>query len=232
MVAEETNTAPFARVSATPSLPSRMVSVCAPLTTPLTTMSAPFAASAGVFAPPPPSATNRATASSETSQPVTSRPARLSEVAMPKPIEPSPMTATRAFEVTDSGMRQFLWDSSRPTFESGFAPRYHGLAALPKHETRRQKGCCHDRNQGPRGNLPPRPVAVRARADAGLVGQYQRKTRRRLAGEAHQCLARLARPGASVSASPPAPAGDRRCPHQGRAAAYGLVPDARPRCTV
>src|SRR5258708_1701970 len=228
MVAEETNTAPFARVSATPSLPNRMVSVCAPLTTTLTTMSAPFAASAGVFAPPPPSATNRATASSETSQPVTSRPARLSEVAMPKPIEPSPMTATRAFEVTDSGMRQFLWDSSRPKFESGFAPRYHGLAALPKHETRRQKGCCHDRNQGPRGNLPPRPFAVRARADAGLVGQYQRKTRRRrLAGDPDQRLSRLTRPGAAVAGRHPGPARLRRCPDEGSAAAYGLVSDAR-----
>src|SRR5882724_9603808 len=99
-------------------------------------MSAPFAASAGVLAPVPPSATNRATASAETSQPVTSKPARLSEVAMPKPIEPSPMRATRGFELTDSGMRQFLWGSSQPTFENGFVPRYHGLAALPKHETR------------------------------------------------------------------------------------------------
>ena len=53
------------------------------------------AASAGVFAPWPPSATNRATASAETSQPVTSKPARRSEVAMPKPIEPRPITATR-----------------------------------------------------------------------------------------------------------------------------------------
>src|SRR5258706_6397026 len=228
MVAEETNTASFASVSANPCLPNSMVSVCAPLTTTLTTMSAPFAASAGVFAPLPPSATNRATASSETSQPATSRPARLSEVAMPKPIEPSPMTATRAFEVTDSGMRQFLWDSSRPTFESGFAPRYHGLAALPKHETRRQKGCCHDRNQGPRGNLPPRPFAVRARADAGLVGQYQRKTRRRrLAGDPDQRLSRLTRPGAAVAGRHPGPARLRRCPDQGSAPPYGLVSDAR-----
>ena len=74
-----------------------MVSVCAALTTTLTTMSAALAASAGVLAPLPPSATNRATVSAETSQPVTSKPARRSEVAMPKPIEPSPMTATRGF---------------------------------------------------------------------------------------------------------------------------------------
>ena len=48
------------------------------------------------------------------------------------------------------------------------------------------------RNKTPRGNLPPRPLAVRARADAGLVGQYQRAARRRrLAGDADQCLARL-----------------------------------------
>src|SRR5438552_2632983 len=95
MVAEEMNTAPLPRVSATPLAPSRIVSVCAALTTTLTTMSADFAASAGVLAPLPPSATNRCTESAETSQPVTSRPARRSEVAMPKPIEPSPMTATR-----------------------------------------------------------------------------------------------------------------------------------------
>ena len=55
----------------------------------------------------------------------------------------------------------------------------------------------------PRGNLPPRPLAVRARADAGLVGQYQRAHGRwRLAGDADQCLARLARPGAAVAARP------------------------------
>src|SRR3979411_1625446 len=144
-----------------------MVSVCAALTTTLTTMSACFAASAGVLAPFPPSATSRATASAETSQPITSKPARRSEVAMPKPIEPSPMTATRGFGDfgdTDSGMRQSL------RFPHGFALRYHGLATLPKHETRRQRGCCHDRNRGTRGNLPPRPLAVRARADAGLLG--------------------------------------------------------------
>ena len=58
---------------------------------------AAFAASAGVFAPPPPSATNRAMASPETSQPVTAKPARRSEVAMPNPIEPSPTTAMCGF---------------------------------------------------------------------------------------------------------------------------------------
>jgi len=70
---------------------------------------ATFAAPAGVWAPNPPSATNRATASSDTSQPVTSRPARRSEVAMPKPIEPSPMTATCGFGEPDSAMRQTPW---------------------------------------------------------------------------------------------------------------------------
>ncbi|MEY9464384.1 hypothetical protein ABH973_004797 [Bradyrhizobium ottawaense] len=39
--------------------------------------------------------TKRATASADTSQPVTAWPARFSEVAMPNPIEPSPMTAMR-----------------------------------------------------------------------------------------------------------------------------------------
>ena len=45
------------------------------------------------------------TASAETSQPVTSNPARLSEVAMPKPIEPSPITAMRGF--ADAGHAAF-----------------------------------------------------------------------------------------------------------------------------
>jgi len=97
MVAEEMNTASLASVSAIPLAPNKMASVCAALTTTLTMTSAPFAASAGVLAPLPPSLTNRATASAETSQPVTSKPARRSEVAMPKPIDPSPMTATRGF---------------------------------------------------------------------------------------------------------------------------------------
>src|SRR5229473_793374 len=108
MVAEEMNTAPLGKVSATPSLPNRMVSVCAALTTTLITMSADLAASAGVLAPLPPSATKRATVSAETSQPVTAKPARRSEVAMPNPIEPSPMTATRGFAEMDSGIRHYL----------------------------------------------------------------------------------------------------------------------------
>ncbi len=83
MVAEEMNTASLARVSATPLAPNRMVSVWAALTTTLTAISADFAASAGVPAPLPPSPTNRFTASAETSHPVTSKPARRSEVAMP-----------------------------------------------------------------------------------------------------------------------------------------------------
>src|ERR1700723_3793657 len=128
------NTASLASVSATPPAPKKMASVCAALTTTLTTISAAFAASAGVFAPKPPSATNRATASSETSQPVTLRPARRSEVAMPKPIEPSPMTAARGFADTDSVMRQTPAVSSQPQFQGGFGSGYHGLAALPKHE--------------------------------------------------------------------------------------------------
>src|ERR1700694_3561210 len=172
MVAEDTNTASFTRVSATPSLPNRMASVWAALTTTLTTMPAPLAASAGVLAPVPPSATNRATASAETSQPVTSKPARRNEVAMPKPIEPSPMTATRGFGATDSVIRRSLKVSSQPKFGCGFAPRYHGLAALPKHERTLKTGWHHDGKQGTRGNLPPRPLPVRARADAGLLGPY------------------------------------------------------------
>ena len=81
-----------------------------------------------------------------------------------------------------------------------------------------------------RGNLPPRPLAVRARADAGLLGQYQRQARRRrLAGDADQRLARLARSGAAVAARPRRPAGLRRRPDQGSAAAHRAVPDPRRR---
>src|ERR1700730_5107432 len=174
MLADDTNTASFARVSAAPSLSNRMASVCVALTTTPTTISALLAASAGVLAPNPPSATNRATASAATSQPVTSKPARLSEVAMPKPIEPSPMTATRGFGVMVSGMRHFPRVPLKPNSRTALTSGYHGLAALPKRETRRQRGCCHDRNGGTRGNLPARTLVVRARADAGVVGQYQR----------------------------------------------------------
>src|SRR5258708_32699746 len=112
MVAEETNTAPSQRVSAPPPAATRMVSVCAALPTTLTTMPAALAASAGVLAPRPPSATNRLTDSAETSQPVTAKPARRSEVAMPYPIEPSPITATLGF--TDLGMRRSPGACHRP----------------------------------------------------------------------------------------------------------------------
>src|SRR3979411_2789675 len=111
-----------------------MGSVCAALTTTLTTMSACFAASAGVLAPFPPSATSRATGSAERSQPVTSKPARRSEVAMPKPIEPSPMTATGGFGDfgdTDSGMRQFLGFLTALPF---------GITAWPRCQSMRQGG--------------------------------------------------------------------------------------------
>src|SRR3954468_1175444 len=124
------NTAPLARVSATPPAPNKMVSVCAALTTTLTTISASLAACAGVFAPLPPSATKRATLSAETSQPVTSNPARRSEVAMPKPIEPSPITAMRGF--ADSDIDDF---SPMPHSRHGLTSGYHGLAPLPKRET-------------------------------------------------------------------------------------------------
>src|SRR5215475_12025273 len=133
MVAEEIKTASLASASATPSLPNRMVSVCAALTTTLTTMPAPLVASAGVFAPLPPSLTKRATASADTSQPVTSKPARLSEVVMPKPIEPSPITATGGFSVAA------IWRSLVSSLPA-LALAYHGLAALPKRETTQDDG--------------------------------------------------------------------------------------------
>ena len=185
MVAEETNTASFASVSATPSSPNRMVSVCAALTTTLTTMSAPPAASAGVSAPPPPSATNRATASAgdvaagdvKTGAPQRGRHAKAHRA---EPDDGDARLLRMRIQAcgTSSGF-------SQPQFAAGFASGYHGLAALPKHETTRQQvlpGYCHDRNQAPRGNLPARPLAVRARADAGLVRQYQRPAATTAAG--------------------------------------------------
>src|ERR1700761_453791 len=136
------NTASLASVSPTPPAPNKIASVCAALTTTLTTISAALAASAGVLAPLPPSPTNRFTASAETSQPVTSNPARRSEMAMPNPIEPSPITATCGLAVADSGM-----DGSSGVSGLGFGSGYHGLAALPKHETSRieillDQECC------------------------------------------------------------------------------------------
>src|SRR3954452_23210986 len=178
MVAEDMNTASLGNVSATPPVPNKIVSVCTALTTTLTTMSAPAAASAGLFAPLPPSATNRDTASSATSQPVTTRPARRSEVAMPKPIEPSPITATF---VADEDIRLFPRASLATADCLGSPSRYHGLAALPKRETRRKRIIAKDRYHGgkriARSYLPVRPLAVRARADAGLLRQHQRATR-------------------------------------------------------
>jgi hypothetical protein len=60
-----------------------MASVCAAFTTTETTMPVSCAASAGVAAPAPPSATKRATVAGLTSQPVTWKPARFSDCAMP-----------------------------------------------------------------------------------------------------------------------------------------------------
>ena len=97
MVAEETKTPSLARVSATPCAPNRMASVCAAVTTTETTIAASLAASAGVAAPRPPAAAKRATAAGSTSQPVTAKPARSSDCAMPNPIDPRPITATRCF---------------------------------------------------------------------------------------------------------------------------------------
>src|SRR5215211_6691387 len=198
MVAEETNTAPLGRVSPTPLAPNRMVSVWAALTTTLTTTSAFAAASAGVWAPLPPSATNRATLSAETSQPVTSNPARRSEVAMPKPIDPRPITAISGF--LDSAM-----------------PR--SLNVL----------FCRAPGAGPLG-ITARPLAVRARADAGLIRKYQRETRRRrLAGNADQRRARLSRSGKTIAARRGRPADLRRRAYQGSAAAYRVLPDPQRR---
>src|SRR5712671_6780800 len=162
MVAEETNTAPLGRVSLTPLAPNRMVSVWVALTTTLTTMSAFLAASAGLLAPLPPSATNRATASADTSQPVTFNPARRSEAAMPNPIDPRPITAINGF--LDSAMPRSL------NVLFGRAPSAEplGITAWPRCQSVRQGGTTgirHDRNQAPRGNLPARLLAVRARAD-------------------------------------------------------------------
>src|SRR5271165_1821984 len=146
MVADETNTVSLASVSTTPSLPNITVSVWAALRTTQMTISAPLAASAGVLAPLPPSETKRPIKSAETSQPVTSKPLRLSEVAMPKPIEPSPIMAMRGFE--DSDMWRF----------PGFlvtailaAARPLGITAWPRCQSVRQGGNGHQRYKNPRG---------------------------------------------------------------------------------
>ena len=101
-------------------------------------------------------------------------------------------------------MRRFPWFLLQPC---RLAALPLGITAWPRCQSMRQggqTGYCHERNQNSRGNLPPRPLAVRARADAGLLGQYQRQARRRrLAGDADQRLARLARPGAAVAACAP-----------------------------
>src|ERR1700757_827248 len=124
-----------------------MVLVCAALSTTLTTMPAPFAASAGVLAPFPPSLTKRSTTSAETSQPVTSKPLRFREVAMPKPIEPSPITAI--FGLSAEDIRRFLG-----VLVEGVAPAYHALAALPKHERTPKTGSRHDQHNERRDEAP------------------------------------------------------------------------------
>ena len=88
---------------------------------------------------------------------------------------------------------------SSPHFAGAALPL--GITAWPRCQSMRQgenadaAGYRHDRNPATRGNLPLRPLAVRARADAGLLRQYQRAARRRrLAGDADQRLARLLDP--------------------------------------
>ena len=53
---------------------------------------------------------------------------------MPNPIEPSPITATRGLVDAASGMDGPSWFLGT-AIGRGFASGYHGLAALPKHET-------------------------------------------------------------------------------------------------
>jgi hypothetical protein len=94
-VAEETKTPPLANAAAPPCGPNRIASVCAAVTTTETTAAVSLAVSAGVAAPWPPAAANRAAAAGSTSHPVTAKPARSSDYAMPTPIDPRPITAMR-----------------------------------------------------------------------------------------------------------------------------------------
>ena len=94
MVAQESITAPGVIAAAAPSSPNRADSVCAALTTTQRTTSAPVAASAGVLAEFPPRAANRVTVSTFRSYPVTEKPSRSSEDAIPDPIDPRPITLT------------------------------------------------------------------------------------------------------------------------------------------
>src|SRR5581483_5812489 len=120
---------------------------------------------------------------------------------------------------------EVMWRSL--TLFTNLSPAYHGLAALPKRETTPEEGCCHERNKTPRGHLPPGPLFVRARPDAGLLRQYFGQAgRRRLAGDADQCLARLPRSGEAVAARCGRPAPVRRRSDQGSAAAQRAVRNA------
>jgi hypothetical protein len=83
---------------------------------------------------------------------------------------------------------------------------YHGLAALPKHETKlKTDGGKDDAESETRMSETKLREDIcrfgRSLFERGLIGQYQRPARRRrLAGDADQCLARLPRSGEDVAA--------------------------------
>src|SRR5450830_305752 len=93
-VALEITTLPGLRLAAAPFSPNSTVSVCAALTTKVTSTSTAAPSSAGLAQATPPSAANLSSTSLRTSQAYTLNPARSNERATPSPIAPKPMTPT------------------------------------------------------------------------------------------------------------------------------------------
>jgi len=118
IVAQETITPPRFICAAAPSAPNNRASVCAALTTTTTRTSASSAASAAQPAAEPPAWTSLATAAPLMSYPTRSRPLPAIEIAIPRPIEPKPITPT--FIASTPAMAQFLSRAgSSPNPEQG-----------------------------------------------------------------------------------------------------------------
>ena len=145
---------------------------------------------------------------------------------MPNPIEPSPMTAMRFCEA-DSGMRRSLF--------SLLGSRITRLGRAAKAWDKPAEEAAHERNQMNETRLREEICRLgRSLFERGLTpgssGNISVRTRRRrLAGDADQCLARLARSGAAVAARRRRQARLRRCADQGSAAAHRAVPDPQRR---
>ena len=144
---------------------------------------------------------------------------------MPNPIEPSPITATRGF----GWIQAYGGPSAFPCrhCSGGFASGYHGLAALPKRETRRQNRdtamtetrlreeiCRLGRSLFERGLTPGSSGNISVKLDDG--GWLVTPTNASLG---------FLDPARTVAARRRRPAGLRRRADQGSAAAYRALPD-------